>query len=89
MMAASSLFRLRFNTKPLVARFINYKAPQRDIDFVLNEVFDYPKHCQKMGFKDVDKELIDGILAECAKVSANTTFSIYRHIPFLKLIFCD
>ena len=42
-------------------------APQRDIDFVLNEVFDYPKHCQSLGFKDVDKDLVRRLISpSCA-----------------------
>ncbi|CBL45018.1 Acyl-CoA dehydrogenase [gamma proteobacterium HdN1] len=44
-----------------------YKAPLRDIEFVLHEVFDAEKHYQSLGFSDVNRELIDTILAESAK----------------------
>lgn len=46
----------------------NYKAPLRDIRFLLNEVFDYADHyAQLPNGKDADPETVDAILEECAR----------------------
>ncbi|NKI16730.1 acyl-CoA dehydrogenase [Spongiibacter sp. KMU-166] len=44
-----------------------YKAPLRDITFSLNEVLDYPRHCEKIGTDEVNEELVSAILEEAAK----------------------
>lgn len=45
-----------------------YKAPLRDVRFLMNEVFDYPKHYASLpGGEDATPDLIDAILDECAK----------------------
>ncbi len=44
-----------------------YKAPLRDIAFSLNEVLDYPRHCEKIGADEVNEELVSAILEEAAK----------------------
>ncbi|NGY05332.1 acyl-CoA dehydrogenase C-terminal domain-containing protein [Solimonas terrae] len=45
-----------------------YKAPLRDVRFLLNEVFDYPAHYAGMpNGKDADPDTVDAILDECAK----------------------
>ena len=45
-----------------------YKAPLRDVRFLINEVFDYPKHYANLpGGEDATPDLIDAILDECAK----------------------
>lgn len=44
-----------------------YKAPLRDLKFVTQEVFDSESHYQKLGFEDVNNELMDAIFTEAAK----------------------
>ena len=45
-----------------------YKAPLRDMRFLLNEVFDYPAHYASIpNGKDADPETVSAILDECAK----------------------
>ena len=44
-----------------------YKAPLRDMRFLLNEVFDYPGHYQKLpGGAEATPDTVDAILQECA-----------------------
>ncbi|NKF21507.1 acyl-CoA dehydrogenase C-terminal domain-containing protein [Solimonas marina] len=46
-----------------------YKAPLRDMKFLLNEVFDYPAHYAGLSNgKDADPETVSAILEECAKL---------------------
>lgn len=46
-----------------------FKAPLRDMRFLLNEVFDFPAHYAGLSNgKDADKETVDAILEECAKL---------------------
>ena len=45
-----------------------YKAPLRDMRFLMNEVFDYPKHYANLpGGEDATPDMVDAILDECAK----------------------
>jgi alkylation response protein AidB-like acyl-CoA dehydrogenase len=45
-----------------------YKAPLRDVRFLLNEVFDYPAHYAGLSNgKDADPDTVNAILDECAK----------------------
>jgi alkylation response protein AidB-like acyl-CoA dehydrogenase len=45
-----------------------YKAPLRDIRFLLNEMFDFPKHYAGLSNgKDADPDTVNAILDECAK----------------------
>jgi alkylation response protein AidB-like acyl-CoA dehydrogenase len=45
-----------------------YKAPLRDMRFLMNEVFDYPAHYAALpNGKDADPETVGAILEECAK----------------------
>ena len=45
-----------------------YKAPLRDMRFLMNEVFDFPGHYAKLSNgKDADPETVSAILEECAK----------------------
>ncbi|SEQ39014.1 hypothetical protein SAMN04488038_10633 [Solimonas aquatica] len=47
-----------------------YKAPLRDMRFLLNEVFDYPAHyAQLPNGKDADPDTVGAILEECAKLA--------------------
>lgn len=44
-----------------------YKAPLRDMRFLMNEVFDYPAHYQKLpGGAEATPDMVDAILSECA-----------------------
>jgi len=46
-----------------------YKAPLRDMRFLMNEVFDYPKHYSKLSNGgDATPDMVDAILGECAKL---------------------
>src|SRR3546814_16938788 len=48
-----------------------YKAPLRDVRFLMNEVFDYPAHYAALSNgKDADPDTVSAILAECAKFCA-------------------
>src|SRR3546814_17085356 len=45
-----------------------YKAPLRDVRFLMNEVFDYPAHYAALSNgKDADPDTVSALLAECAK----------------------
>jgi alkylation response protein AidB-like acyl-CoA dehydrogenase len=46
-----------------------YKAPLRDMRFLINEVFDFASHYRQLSNgKDADPETVDAILQECAKL---------------------
>lgn len=50
----------------------NYKAPLRDMRFAIHEVLDHSAHCARLpGFEEVNRELLDAILEECAKFAEN------------------
>ncbi|HVK98290.1 MAG TPA: acyl-CoA dehydrogenase C-terminal domain-containing protein [Dongiaceae bacterium] len=45
-----------------------YKAPLRDMNFVMNEVLDYPGHYAKLPCaENATPDMVDAILTECAK----------------------
>ena len=45
-----------------------YKAPLRDMKFLLNEVFDYPAHCQRLASgENATPDIVDAILTECGR----------------------
>ena len=46
-----------------------YKAPQREMKFVLNEVFNVEQHYQQLGFEDATPDVVDAIIEEGAKFS--------------------
>ena len=49
-----------------------YKAPLRDMRFVLNELLDYQRHYQAIpGGAEASEDVVDAILEECAKFSEN------------------
>ena len=46
----------------------SYKAPLRDMRFLINEVFDFPTHYQGLSNgKDADPDTVSSILDECAR----------------------
>ena len=54
-----------------------YKAPLRDMRFVMHEVFEAENVLQTLGsFEDVDRELIDQVLDEAARFSENVLFPL-------------
>jgi alkylation response protein AidB-like acyl-CoA dehydrogenase len=44
-----------------------YKAPIRDIKFVMQELLNCDKHYQHLGFNDASEDMVDAILSEAAK----------------------
>ena len=46
-----------------------YKAPIRDIKFVMQELLDCDTHYQKLGYEDASIDMIDAIMSEAAKFS--------------------
>jgi alkylation response protein AidB-like acyl-CoA dehydrogenase len=44
-----------------------YKAPIRDIKFVMHELLDCNKHYQELGYSDASEDMVDAILSEAAK----------------------
>jgi alkylation response protein AidB-like acyl-CoA dehydrogenase len=44
-----------------------YKAPIRDIKFVMQELLDCNKHYQELGYSDASEDMVDAILSEAAK----------------------
>jgi len=44
-----------------------YKAPIRDIKFVMQELLDYNQHYQTLGYEDASEDMVDAILSEAAK----------------------
>jgi len=44
-----------------------YKAPIRDMKFVMQELLDCDTHYQKLGYEDASLDMVDAILAEAAK----------------------
>ncbi|WP_420590600.1 acyl-CoA dehydrogenase C-terminal domain-containing protein [Bacterioplanoides sp.] len=55
-----------------------YKAPLRDMRFLLNEVIGLEKHYQQLGLQDLNQELIDAILEEGAKFASNELAPLNR-----------
>ncbi|HKL78597.1 MAG TPA: acyl-CoA dehydrogenase family protein, partial [Gammaproteobacteria bacterium] len=57
----------------------SYKAPLTDVNFLLNEVFDYPSHYQSLSNgAEATPDMVDAILGECAKFCENTLFPLYQ-----------
>ena len=44
-----------------------YKAPIRDIKFVMQELLDCDHHYQKLGYEDASLDMVDAIISEAAK----------------------
>eukprot|EP00163_Fabomonas_tropica_P001400 TRINITY_DN11057_c0_g2_i1.p2 TRINITY_DN11057_c0_g2~~TRINITY_DN11057_c0_g2_i1.p2 ORF type:complete len:643 (+),score=213.21 TRINITY_DN11057_c0_g2_i1:57-1985(+) len=53
-----------------------YKAPLRDMNFVLNEVLDAEKHYQDVGAEAADQDMIDAVMSECGKFCENVLFPL-------------
>ncbi|MDH4563122.1 acyl-CoA dehydrogenase C-terminal domain-containing protein [Pseudomonas sp. BN411] len=55
-----------------------YKAPLRDMRFVLHELFDVSGHCELLA-NGLDRELIDGVLEEGARYAAEVVSPLNRN----------
>src|SRR5262249_54208577 len=55
-----------------------YKAPIKDINFVLNEVLDVAQLAELPGYADATPDLIQAILEEAGKLCENVLFPINR-----------
>ncbi|MDN5872925.1 MAG: acyl-CoA dehydrogenase family protein, partial [Sinobacteraceae bacterium] len=56
-----------------------YKAPLHDMHFLLHEVFDYPGHyAQLASGTDADRETVDAIVEECAKLCEQVIAPLYQ-----------
>jgi len=44
-----------------------YKAPIRDIKFVMQELLECDKHYQQLGYQEASEEMVDAIITEAAK----------------------
>ena len=57
---------------------MSYRAPLRDMRFVLHELFDIGGHCALLG-NGLDRELIDGVLEEGARYAAGVVAPLNRN----------
>lgn len=56
-----------------------YKAPLRDMRFLLNDVFDFESHYKTLpNGEDATPDMVDAILSEMAKLSENTIAPLYQ-----------
>jgi len=55
-----------------------YKAPLRDMKFLLNDVFDYPGHYQTLASgENATPDIVDAILTECGRFCEEVLSPIY------------
>ena len=58
---------------------LTYKAPQKDIDFLLNDVLNIQTHYQTFeAGKEASPDLVDAIKSECARFCENVLFPLYQ-----------
>ncbi|PHQ15181.1 acyl-CoA dehydrogenase C-terminal domain-containing protein [Marinobacter profundi] len=56
-----------------------YKAPLRDMKFLLNEVFNYPRHYQSLSNgENATPDIVDAILGECARFCEEVLSPLYQ-----------
>ncbi|MBW4935027.1 acyl-CoA dehydrogenase C-terminal domain-containing protein [Marinobacter sp. F4206] len=56
-----------------------YKAPLRDMKFLLNEVFDYPRHYQGLASGgNATPDIVDAILTECGRFCEEVLSPLYQ-----------
>ena len=60
------------------SRDLTFKAPSRDMKFVLNEVLEVPEEYKKMGFPDANAELVDSVIEHFEKFSEEQLFPLYE-----------
>ncbi len=56
---------------------MNYRAPLRDMQFVLHEVFDATTHCARL-CNELDRETLDGILEQGARFAGEVVAPLNR-----------
>lgn len=57
----------------------SYKAPMRDMQFLMNEVFDYENHYKSLpNGEDATPDMVEAILSEVAKLCENTIAPLYQ-----------
>ncbi len=66
----------------------DYKAPLRDMGFVLNEVLGLQEHYQNLGI-DIDRDMIDAIIEEGARFAQNELAPCNRNGDEVGVIFKD
>ena len=49
----------------------NYKSPQRDALFVMNELLGFEQHYSRLGFEDATPDMVQAIFSEAAKFAEN------------------
>jgi alkylation response protein AidB-like acyl-CoA dehydrogenase len=59
-------------------RSLAYKARLRDLQFLLNEVHDYPGHYNKLGATDATPDVVENIITEAAKFSETALAPLYQ-----------
>lgn len=58
---------------------IQYKAPLRDINFLVNDVFDFQKHYQNIpGGDEATPDMVDAIIGEAARFSEEVLSPLYQ-----------
>lgn len=58
---------------------IQYKAPLRDINFLINDVFDYQAHYKNIpGGEEATPEMVDAIIGEAARFSEEVLSPLYQ-----------
>ena len=57
---------------------MSFQAPLRDMRFVLHELFDVSAHCELLG-NGLDRQLIDGVLDEAARYTAQVVAPLNRN----------
>ncbi len=56
-----------------------YKAPLRDMKFLLNDVFDYPRHYQSLASgENATPDIVEAILTECGRFSEEVLSPLYQ-----------
>ncbi|GAA3568571.1 acyl-CoA dehydrogenase C-terminal domain-containing protein [Marinobacter xestospongiae] len=56
-----------------------YKAPLRDMKFLLNEVFDYPRHYASLASgENATPDIVDAILSECGRFCEDVLSPLYQ-----------
>ncbi|ROU00960.1 acyl-CoA dehydrogenase [Marinobacter sp. R17] len=56
-----------------------YKAPLRDMKFLLNDVFDYPKHYASLkAGENATPDIVDAVLTECGKFCEEVLSPLYQ-----------
>lgn len=50
-------------------KMLEYKAPVRDIKFVMQELLDCESHYQHLGYQDASIDMVDAIIGEAAKLT--------------------